>query len=279
MAASNPIGHAPEVLKQPRSGGLEQSGGKGCQGSNAVDMGARAALTVAAGCLLMQAESVLVPGPFTCCTPARYTYQRMAAKMASQAQAGPPAAAEWSQASGRVTTIVDAVPVTRQHDVQALEGLADKLRNPGEALPKKRVVARCWEVASQHPRRLRPSRSLQWRRTAAAAAAAAGHTGARLIQRPASCSLTGTGSVLQLPSAWLLAVVSLTLSQWQSSARRRVSAPQPPLLPPLCRPAARQHHVRRRAPQRHLPAAQQHDRHAAGKRCAAPAEVLQQLQP
>lgn len=54
--------------------------------------------------------------------------------MAHQAQAGPPAAAaERSQASagGRVTTIVDSVPATRQHDVSALEGLADKLRNPG----------------------------------------------------------------------------------------------------------------------------------------------------
>ncbi|PRW45357.1 caleosin domain containing [Chlorella sorokiniana] len=58
---------------------------------------------------------------------------------ASQAQAGPPAAAERSQAAGgHVVTAVDSVPVTRQHDVQALEGLADKIHNPG--LPRANIT-------------------------------------------------------------------------------------------------------------------------------------------
>lgn len=52
-----------------------------------------------------------------------------------QAQVGAPAAPQQrmqaSEVSRHIVTSLSEVPVTRQHDVQSLEGLADKIRNPG----------------------------------------------------------------------------------------------------------------------------------------------------
>lgn len=110
---------------------------------------------------------------------------------ASPVQAGPPAAAERSQASaGRVVTAVDAVPITRQHDVQALETLGDKLRNPGAPRPDSRLAAytaplgSSWEASKSSKAGAEP---LQHPEATAAAAAAAYWLS--LDPRPASCSL------------------------------------------------------------------------------------------
>lgn len=112
---------------------------------------------------------------------------------ASPVLAGPPAAAERSQASaGRVVTAVDAVPITRQHDVQALETLGDKLRNPGAPRPRQPTCG----PHSDPGQLMGGVQGIQGGRSAtatavgsAAAAAAACAYWRSLDPRPASCSL------------------------------------------------------------------------------------------